>query len=1085
MKQNRSTIDIDTLDEQINAEDSAKWSTLQNTQQYYTPEWLVRKIAAKLKAMDKLPGWYSSVIDPQCGNGNLLSIGKQENNYHPSALYGLDIDKREIDSPIAGKINKVRMDTVKATEILQKIVANENEYVTQEEYRFFTHAFCNPPFGKRWKVGDDVVDSSVHTWNWATRYANTVVFISNRKTIEKNGWDKDENTLSYWTEVGCWDNCDVEVGIVIWHNGNARSISKGMLDTAWKELTAIAEEQSKHRPKWNIYTTASGKLKVYLSRLTKVEYKLSREDVLRLNGINDAHPLALVAEKETRDLMREMVESGKYLIEPDAKTAIDSALAEAEEAACPITPPTEFMMTAYADEEEALECVDPMGMDLTKGKTYPITTGTYSFNQRFTRKKTHYDAENDEMYTREHECAISGQDRYVMVKDDNGQWIQFKRHADTEKKAWEICDSKLFQVFKRPNVQCLATRYKDKYTNNLSLLSTCELIGGFEYYPGQKDYLARVGIKDYGQIAADVGTGKSLMAISLIAMKAPKRTLICAPRGTIKGEDGEEHEYNPSQWVSEIHKFAPYMTVFELFNMEDYYRIIKLNNGKLPMGVYITYYEALTLNKSMESVPASWDDVKLHAEMCRKLGVDPKDEKYLNALKVSDDEDSDNVDPSWWSKRIGQDIEGIRCVITPNMATMIGDNFDCVILDENHYACNLDSLRTKALIRLQPKFRYGLSATPIPNRVDNMFSIMGWLCVPDWYRGNRRNAAWPYANDEMNRFQATFLTKERDFTREQDKRKDDRNWNGKCETVSPVIASPARLLKLISPTLSFINKEKCNPNLVSCTVRDVRVPLGLEQAKLYSHFLQRSNIPGKNPLVIARKQSAYLRGICADPMGFDTKQRGGPEVTSNMNPKIMATLKLILELNAKGEQVVVVSSRVGISNTIADLLEQAGITYSRIDSTVSPDNHSTQSNLFKQKKTEVMLMGIKCAVGYSFPECPNEIITSLEWSYGTKAQAEGRVFRVNSKFPVNIWCILHADTIEELMFDKVATKKDAATICLHGERIDVDFKPIDMNELISEAGNKFNIKASKEETEVERELAQVLAEHKNNERKAA
>jgi len=1077
MKQNRSTIDIDTIDEQINAEDSAKWSTLQNTQQYYTPEWLVRKIEAILRGRNLLPGWYSSVIDPQCGNGSLLAIGKDRIYNLPSYLFGLDIDKRDIDNPMAGRINKVCMDTVKASEILRKIVAKEDERIIRNNMPFFTHVFCNPPFAKRWKVGDEVVDSSVHTWNWAIQHGRTVVFISNRKTIEKNGWDKNEHTIKYWTEVGCWDNCNVEVGIVIWSKPRETPPMTTMA-RCWKELKAIAEEQSKHRPKWNIYTTASGKLKVYLSRLTKVEYKLSREDVLRLSSINDAHPLALVAEKENRDLMREMAEDGKYLIEPEARDAIDKALAEAEESACPITPPTDFMMTAYADEEEALECVDPMGLALTAGKTYPIQTGTYNFTQRFTRNKTHYNAETDEMFTREHECAISGQDRYVRVNGDDGTWFTFKRHVNTEQKSLEICDSKLFQVFKRPLVQDIATRYKDKYTNNLSLLSTCELIGGFEYYPGQKDYIARVGIKDYGQVAADVGTGKSLMAISLIAMKAPKRTLICAPRGTIKGEDGEEHEYNPSQWVSEIHKFAPYMTVFELFSMEDYYRIKKLNKGKLPHGVYITYYEALTLNKSMEAVPASWDDVKLHAEMCRKMGVDPKDEKHALAPHESGD-------PSWWAKRVGQDIGGIRCVVKPNMATLIGDEFDAVILDENHYACNLDSLRTKALIRLQPKYRFGLSATPIPNRVDNMFSIMGWLCVPDWYRGERRNVAWPYASDEMSRFQATFLTKERDFTRERDRRVEDRNWNGKCESVSPVIASPARLLKLISPTLSFINKEKCNPDLVGCTVRDVRVPLGTQQAKLYAHFLQRSNIPGKNPLVIARKQSAYLRGICADPTGFDTKQRGGPEVLSNMNPKIMATLKLILELNAKGEQVVVISSRVGISNTIADLLEQAGITYSRIDSTVSPDNHNTQSNLFKQKKTEVMLMGIKCAVGYSFPECPNEIITSLEWSYGAKAQAEGRVFRVNSKYPVKIWCILHADTIEELMFDKVATKKDAATICLHGERIDVEFKPIDMNELISEAGNKFNIKSSKEETEVERELAQFLAEHKNNERKVA
>jgi dsDNA-specific endonuclease/ATPase MutS2 len=82
---------------------------------------------------------------------------------------------------------------------------------------------------------------------------------------------------------------------------------------------------------------------------------------------------------------------------------------------------------------------------------------------------------------------------------------------------------------------------------------------------------------------------------------------------------------------------------------------------------------------------------------------------------------------------------------------------------------------------------------------------------------------------------------------------------------------------------------------------------------------------------------------------------------------------------------------------------------------------------------------------------------------------------------VNIWCILHAGTIEELMFDKVATKKDAATICLHGERMPVDFKPIDMNELISQAGDMFNIKTSRDEMEVEQEVIKALVNHKNKE----
>ena len=74
-----------------------------------------------------------------------------------------------------------------------------------------------------------------------------------------------------------------------------------------------------------------------------------------------------------------------------------------------------------------------------------------------------------------------------------------------------------------------------------------------------------------------------------------------------------------------------------------------------------------------------------------------------------------------------------------------------------------------------------------------------------------------------------------------------------------------------------------------------------------------------------------------------------------------------------------------------------------------------------------MFMGIKCAMGHSFPDCPNLIIGSLEYSYGSLHQAKGRVDRVNSKKPATVYCVLNSASIEELMFDVVATKQDSAT----------------------------------------------------------
>jgi hypothetical protein len=373
--------------------------------------------------------------------------------------------------------------------------------------------------------------------------------------------------------------------------------------------------------------------------------------------------------------------------------------------------------------------------------------------------------------------------------------------------------------------------------------------------------------------------------------------------------------------------------------------------------------------------------------------------------------------------------------------------FDLIVCDEAHLCTNLDAEITRSLIRTQARWRFALTASPIPNLVSNLFSLLGWLCVPDWFKGGQRNPAWPYAVAEQARFDDTFLSAERDHTAEE-LAKDRR----KVIHRSPVISAPARLLKLIKPTLAFISKTQCNPAYLPPKIHDVRVPLGAEQARAYAYYLNRGNIPANHPLVAARKQIAWLRALTADPAGFD-HGRSDLRPRSNFNPKTITILGLIRDVLAKGEQAVVVSARVGQTDEVARRLRECGIAYTRIDSTVSPDHHAAEANRFKSGAVRVQLMGIKCAAAHSFRGLPSQthlIIGSLEYSWGPFLQACGRVDGVNSAPGVNIWCVLHQATIEEAMFDRVATKGDAATICLHGRRVARDFKPVDAGEVLAE-----------------------------------
>jgi hypothetical protein len=247
--------------------------------------------------------------------------------------------------------------------------------------------------------------------------------------------------------------------------------------------------------------------------------------------------------------------------------------------------------------------------------------------------------------------------------------------------------------------------------------------------------------------------------------------------------------------------------------------------------------------------------------------------------------------------------------------------------------------------------------------------------------------------------------------------------------------------------------------LTGCSIR---VPMGKTQVVLYGHFTNRANVPG-NYFVRAGRQIQWLRNICADPAGFT---HGGPKVESNFNPKVCAILELTADMLQRGEQVVIVNSRKGLTNTLADHLCECG-PIALIDSTVTAERHAYRAKLLKSRRAKVMFMGIKSAAAYSFDDVGNLILGSLGYSYGSLAQASGRVERVVNKVKKNIYVILHRNSLEEVMYDTVAIKSDAASLCLRGKRTPRDFRPVDAVEVLAEAFKRFSLDGTTPETERE------------------
>tara|TARA_Y100000004_G_scaffold28994_1_gene29870 strand:- start:32936 stop:35458 length:2523 start_codon:yes stop_codon:yes gene_type:complete len=805
---------------------------------------------------------------------------------------------------------------------------------------------------------------------------------------------------------------------------------------------------------YDLHLRKDGTLGVSEIRLSNLN-KWQHINVLR--RLRDETPVALLTERHSRDAMLDILrlsDEGEVTVEPLASECINAALKQGEEYNAPIRPPTDQELVAYADELGKLKCHTPgggAGLQLRVGEEYAIRTGSTQFTERFTRKKPYFDEEEGVMKVIEHTCELTGVDRYIRLADDSGQYHFFRDRPGKHENQHH--EAELWKYFVKPEVKTVKEVANEKYADNLNEMQAFEAMAGFSYYDGQRDYWARMGIKDYGLAAADTGTGKTLGALTLAWLKKAERILIMAPKGTVENEMGEKQEYDPAQWVSEIQKFCPYYPVYTLFGHDDYAKVnaMRDEDGQLPSGIYITYPTAFLRKGALECQPGTW----------KRFTSVRREEDFRKRMKmdVKFDHDGDH----FW-RGLGQmdRKSGIQCIASPSLATVCGHEFDMCIIDEAHLMRSLHSIQTRTLLRLQPRYRYALSATPIPNQVTNIFPILGWLAVPDWYLGDKRNAAFPYSRNESSQFERQFMSTEFDNSEERKRRREDPNWNGRIRSNSAVISSPSRLLKLIKPILAYIGKEECNPDIVDCNVQDIRVPMGAEQMQLYAKYINRKmfvpkDMPKKEKrekqnalMAAALRQTNALRSICASPKdGFKgLKEEDADICTSNFNPKIVTALEIVRQNLEKDQQSVIVYARTGQGNEIASRLSSAGVKYNRIDGTTK--KHAREASQFKKGETKVMLMGINCAQAYSFENCPNLIITSLDWGYGTLHQAMGRVYRLNSPIDCNVFVVLFENTIEEAIFDRVSTKQDAATLCLHGKRIDKDYKQMDASEVLAE-----------------------------------
>lgn len=305
------------------------------------------------------------------------------------------------------------------------------------------------------------------------------------------------------------------------------------------------------------------------------------------------------------------------------------------------------------------------------------------------------------------------------------------------------------------------------------------------------------------------------------------------------------------------------------------------------------------------------------------------------------------------------------------------DYFDMIIVDEAHLLQNHETVMGKALYRMNPARRYALTATPIGNRVEDCCRLVSWL-QPGI------EAKLPYVKEQG--------SQERPL----------------------VPLSPLLTYRSKAHAIAPIRKKDIRPDLPPLHIHKVYVEPDAETLAAYRDIEANFTLKKGGAGQIERVRLTKLRNVCA--MSKAKAERIGFTVVAESVQR----------------KCVITSARIEQTNLITRSFH-AHLRLGRIDSTVNPKKNAEVAAAFQRGELDVLMLGIKCAYGYSFPECDTIHVASLEWNWGTFDQAIGRVHRVNSQKTVHAYVYLLKGTIEERMFDTVCTKQSAAALALYGE----------------------------------------------------
>jgi hypothetical protein len=840
--------------------------------------------------------------------------------------------------------------------------------------------------------------------------------------------------------------------------------------------TAREEYQVRHggrKSEFNIWLDGNGIIRTHLTPFQSISGRIPEKLVKELDALKNQSPLALVVQKASRDALRTAVNSDVWLVDPQLPAMVDQAIRDYNSVRAPFYPLSEIQRIGYLDESSQILCRKHGLPGFTKGQSYALSSTTVSIGGR--AFKMNAVGEEDEI-------EITGSDLQITVVNGTEEPHRFmhKNEMLLPEKGWGRRRTKLpliegrvqedpnlhdlqtlIEYFEIPDVPDIASLRTGEYHGFIGRLAELEaranaLTGTpFAYKNFQRDDIARLCLHDGGICSWQAGLGKTLGALTWQLLKGGRLNLIVAPDSLHQQITGEAMRF-----------FG--IRVKPLMNQQAFHDDELLQEasrrltgtGKLPVlgedeqpHFYITSYTALGMNGGDEWEPK----------------VNDAGDLVFNQQRIAARRQSPGFIPEY-EANIGVEKTydcglTVRCVWSPTLSTLTRDLFDCVAVDEGVRIKGTDTYIATGVRRMRPRFRLVLTATPIKNRLEDIFWLAWWVCGGT----DQPNPRWPYENSHEARelFANEHSLSERNLTKEE--KAAEAGARRSCVKRTPQICNIHRLWKLLGPVVIRRRKEDIGEDIAVKKIIPIRVTAGTAQQRAYKHHLDHGPEYSKDGVEMSigsqiAVQLGLLRqaALCPDSANLAAYGGGKAAVSwTDLTTKGAAALSIIAERLPLGEQVILMSPFQHASEHLHRRLREAGVNACLLDGNMSPKKRGDAALAFKQQRYSVMVAGIKAmGEGHSFACCNNLIRLALEWAFDINDQSADRVHRLDSPRDVNIYDIITANTVEERLASLYHEKGDSANLALDGRLFADKTEEVNLAQLLRDAIRDFDPKAA-------------------------